>query len=84
MGGAQSLGHAARAALAAWMVLSCSSWTGRIFICVQVHMWRGSILQAVATNLPALLPFVKLIYRFPADLHIQGAPRPRQYAHKQV
>ena len=70
-GGAQSLGHAARAALAAWdgVVLVQLDWKNAFNT-----MSRAAILQAVAVHAPRLLPLVKLLYRYPAQLHVEGAP----------
>ena len=70
-GGAQNLGHAMRSLLECWdgAILLQLDWKNAFNT-----MSRASILTAVAQRKPSLLPFVKMLYRYPAPLYIEGAP----------
>ena len=70
-GGAQNLGHATRALLECWddAVLLQLDWKNAFNT-----ISRASILAAVAKLKPALLPLATTLYRYPAALHIEGAP----------
>ena len=70
-GGAQSVGHAVRAAAAAdpASVVIQLDWANA-FNSVR----RAALLPAVQERAPALLRYAQYVYRLPAELHVHGAP----------